>query len=305
MIWTSLIAIGGVLFAISLVFKQSAAQPNETYMVAPAPISIYKSAVAASGIIEARQENIELGVYFAGIVEELYVHVGDRVQKGDPLLRLDDSVIRAQIEVDKKNVLLSEANLKKAQDELAKLEAVKDRRAISLNQLDDARDTVLIAKRSVEVATATLHQNEVILEKYTVYSPKDGYVYKIDPRPGEYLENIPNSAPLLNPRLTIGDYDIMQVRVDVDEENAGRIRPGQPAIAYTKGLNKVKVDLEFIRIEPYVIPKENLTGATTELVDTRVLQVIYAIKKENITTPIYIGQQVDVYVATDTADATA
>jgi len=45
-----------------------------------------------------------------------------------------------------------------------------------------------------------------------------------------------------------------------------------------------------------VIPKKSLTGDSTERVDTRVLQVIYRVKDRNA--PLYVGQQMDVYVET-------
>jgi hypothetical protein len=46
-----------------------------------------------------------------------------------------------------------------------------------------------------------------------------------------------------------------------------------------------------------VIPKVSLTGSSTERVDTRVLQVIYSMKRpEN--PPLYVGQQVDVFIET-------
>ncbi|HXF28569.1 MAG TPA: efflux RND transporter periplasmic adaptor subunit, partial [Chlamydiales bacterium] len=203
------LSILGVFLAISLVMKQSSTKPSQTFMIAPPPISIYQSAVAGSGILEARQENIELGVYFSGIVKELFVNVGDKVMRGQPLLVLDDDVIAAQIEVDKKAIDLKKATLEKNKAELQRLEAVKDIRALSIDQLDDKRKDVLIATCDLEVAKAQLAQNEMTRQKYTVISPKDGYVYKIDARPGEYLDN--NIAyEHLNPRLTIGDYNLMQ-----------------------------------------------------------------------------------------------
>ena len=52
-----------------------------------------------------------------------------------------------------------------------------------------------------------------------------------------------------------------------------------------------------MRVEPYVIPKKSLTGDNTERVDTRVLQVIYAIDPRG--TPLYVGQQVDVFLSGD------
>ena len=44
-----------------------------------------------------------------------------------------------------------------------------------------------------------------------------------------------------------------------------------------------------------MIPKQSLTGSNTERVDTRVLQVLYALPKETAI-PLFIGQQMDVYV---------
>jgi hypothetical protein len=52
--------------------------------------------------------------------------------------------------------------------------------------------------------------------------------------------------------------------------------------------------LEFVRFEPYVIPKKSLTGDSTERVDTRVLQLIYRIRDG--APSFYVGQQMDVYI---------
>jgi hypothetical protein len=67
------------------------------------------------------------------------------------------------------------------------------------------------------------------------------------------------------------------------------------AIAFIKGNSERAIELTFVRIEPYVIPKVSLTGSSTERVDTRVLQVIYSLKRP-IDQPLYVGQQVDVFI---------
>ncbi|MGL5020345.1 MAG: efflux RND transporter periplasmic adaptor subunit, partial [Luteolibacter sp.] len=67
------------------------------------------------------------------------------------------------------------------------------------------------------------------------------------------------------------------------------------AYGYLKGDPTITFPLEFIRIEPYVIPKVSLTGSSTERVDTRVLQVIYALDRP-LDVPLYVGQQVDVFI---------
>jgi len=57
--------------------------------------------------------------------------------------------------------------------------------------------------------------------------------------------------------------------------------------------------LHFAYVEPYVVPKQQLSGQSGELVDTRVLQVIYGFQKADL--PVYAGQQVDVYIETPAA----
>jgi hypothetical protein len=55
--------------------------------------------------------------------------------------------------------------------------------------------------------------------------------------------------------------------------------------------------LRFVRVEPLVVPKRALSGMTTERIDTRVMQLIYAIVEDGMA--ILPGQQVDVLIEAD------
>ena len=68
---------------------------------------------------------------------------------------------------------------------------------------------------------------------------------------------------------------------------------GAAAVASVRGDSSHRYGLHFVRFEPYVIPKKNLTGDSMERVDTRVLQVIFALDKN---APVYAGQQMDVFI---------
>src|SRR5262245_59108237 len=98
--------------------------------------------------------------------------------------------------------------------------------------------------------------------------------------------------------MVLGDVEHLQVRADVDEQNAPRLQPGQTATAYIKGDTTQPIELRFVRVEPYVVPKVSLTGASTERVDTRVLQVIYSFERP-ADRPVYVGQQVDLFVKSE------
>ena len=82
--------------------------------------------------------------------------------------------------------------------------------------------------------------------------------------------------------------------MDIDENDIPRFRPNLPGVAKPRGNASQEFGLRFVRVEPYVIPKRSLTGGNTERVDTRVLQVIYAI--ETTGRPLYVGQQMDVFL---------
>jgi hypothetical protein len=94
--------------------------------------------------------------------------------------------------------------------------------------------------------------------------------------------------------MLVGSVDHLHVRVDIDEQDAWRIRTDAPATAAVRGNARLTTPIRFVRFEPYVVPKRALSGATSERVDTRVLQVIYRLDKTSF--PLYVGQQLDVFL---------
>jgi hypothetical protein len=93
--------------------------------------------------------------------------------------------------------------------------------------------------------------------------------------------------------MLLGAVDQLNVRADVDERDATRVRPEANAIASVRGDATRTYKLRFVRFEPFIVPKKNLTNDASERVDTRVLQVIYAIEKDAAVRP---GQQMDVLI---------
>jgi hypothetical protein len=95
--------------------------------------------------------------------------------------------------------------------------------------------------------------------------------------------------------MVLGNTDEVQVRADVDEQIAPRIKAGKNATGTIKGEPDRPIKLTFVRIEPLVVPKRSLTGMTAERVDTRVLQVIFRFDNPK-DRPVYVGQQMDIYI---------
>lgn len=157
---------------------------------------------------------------------------------------------------------------------------------------------IAVAKSEAAQAEAQVKLVETNIDRLTTRAPMDGVILQNKVRLGQYAQ----CGPLQEPLMILGGGKHLHVRADVDENDAWRVRPDTQAIAYVRGDTAQKYALEFVRFEPYVIPKTSLTGDTTERVDTRVLQVIYRVK--DLSAPLYTGQQMDVYIETPIASST-
>jgi multidrug resistance efflux pump len=146
-----------------------------------------------------------------------------------------------------------------------------------------------IARAAVKQAEALRDQTLADLDRLTVKAPISGEVLQINVRPGESV------APQPGPGLIVmGDTSTLLVRVSIDESDIPRLKLDAPALAYNRGTPQHEYKLKFLRVEPYVVPKTSLTGDNAERVDTRVLQVIYAIQKPSPT--VYVGDLLDVFI---------
>src|SRR5262245_3184774 len=338
-----LIAVAMLSFGVFHMLRAQQVLPKPLPPAPPAR-SPYASTIAGAGVVEAQSENIAVGSALPGVVLEVFVPVdavGKEVQAGEPLFRVDDRQLRAQLAVQQANLAAAKAQLAKL-DQMPRAEEippakarVKAAEANALRLLDQyQRAQKLLASRSIgaeehnvlqrqyeeaihqrEQAAADLEllttgawepdkaiaraailqmeaqvaQTETEIERALVRSPVAGRVLQVNVRPGEYVGTTPGQA-----LVVLGDIGSLRVRVDMDEDDIPRVRPGARASAFPRGDSRQEIPLQFVRVEPLVIPKRSLTGDNTERVDTRVLKLIYEVAGTNPT--LYVGQQLDVFL---------
>ena len=264
----------------------------------------FQSSVAGAGIVEANTENIAIGTLVAGVVSEIYVSVGSVVNAREPLFKIDDRDLQAQLairqtalRVARANVKVEKSQLDDLKNQLARAEILSRKQVISVDELDRHRYVVATAmarvsyaRAEVSSAQAQVKETEINLDRGIVRAPRDGKVLQLKIHAGEFAPAGITQTPL----ILFGNTKPLNVRVDVDENDAWRVRPTAPAFAFLRGNREIKTSLKFVRFEPYVVPKKSLTGDSTERVDTRVLQVIYSIEGSDL--PIFAGQQMDVFI---------
>lgn len=232
-------------------------------------------------------------------------------------------------EVAKAQLVYASAQLKNADDELQKQETSYrlESKSVSKYTLDDARNAVKVAAANLKVvqrqyeltkAGAWVYDiknqektyqadekaylsSSALLAKYTVRAPVDGTVLAIQPAVGSYVApqgTYDTYTQGSDPVIVMGaSEEYGSVRCYIDEILIHRLAPGpgMQASMFVRGTN-IKVPLEFVRIQPYVSPKIELSDQRLERVDVRVLPVIFRfLRRKELS--LYPGQLVDVYVA--------
>ena len=183
-------------------------------------------------------------------------------------------------------VAFASANLADAKAKLARVEA-----GTYPEDLAVAKSDVRTASSELAATESDLALAETARELLIVRAPIDGTILKLDARPGEYKAAGPNSTALLR----LGDISTLHIRTDIDELDSWRFDSAGKAVASIRGGSRLQVPLRFVRIVPDVAPKRTLTGENGERIDTRVMQVIYAL--ENPPAFLQPGMLVDVAAA--------
>jgi HlyD family secretion protein len=235
---------------------------------------------------------------------------------------------KENLDVAEAQVVSAQAALKTAQDALNKQQAAYEMnpKSISKDALDTAANAVATATANLEVAcrqrdlikagawtydiqnqekqyialTKSAASASALLSKYTLRAPADGVVLAVNPTAGSFVSaqgSYDSYTQGMTPVLVLGGpHAHLNVRCYVDEILVPRLpNPAKmKAQMSVRGAN-VKVALEFVRMQPMVSPKIELSDQRLEKVDVRVLPVIFRLEKPKDVN-LYPGELVDVYI---------
>jgi RND family efflux transporter MFP subunit len=295
-----IIALVGALFGLYIVHWSQKAVPTAPIIFPPAT-SPYPHSIAAAGIIEASSQNISIGTPFNEIIQKIYVVEGDFVKAGDKLFELDLRSFEAQLATAQEAVKLAEVTLANQEKQYSFYRRLKDAKAVSEQNYSQVYYAYLEAISNLEVAKADLEVVKVNIERSIIKAPVDGQILQVNIHVGEIAPVIPfisgQSTWLTAANGTLilmGAVNPLQVRVDIDEDDAWRFENGSIAQAFVRGNRNINFPLTFLRVEPYIIPKTSFTGETGERVDTRVLQVLYQFERNHL--HVYAGQILDIFI---------
>ena len=228
------LALAGLVFALVVAARTSRPAAIAEIVAQPAQAP-YDSYIAGAGLIEAASRNVEVATRVSGVVEEIFVRVGDKVQAGQPLFRIEGADAEADVQVKETAVTSAAAKVKEAEatledyrQQLRNVERL-DTRAVSGEETAKRRANVAIytaklaqAAADLDNAVAQRESARVAIERRVVRAPLAGEVLQVNVRKGEFAAAATNATPL----LLLGETSRFAVRVDIDENDAWRMKAG-------------------------------------------------------------------------------
>lgn len=155
----------------------------------------------------AANESVEVRPEVAGLIQAIVFEEGQKVAKGDLLVKIDDAELRAQIQQADARFRLTELTLNRSEN-------LGETRTISQSELDRARADFAAAKAERTVLS-------VRLEKTEIRAPFDGIVGSRTISPGDYV----TATTTLT---TLNDLSRLKVEFDVPERYLRKLQPGTP-----------------------------------------------------------------------------
>ena len=246
---------------------QAASTPVQTAAAAPAApapqAAVPSGGLVASGYIVARRV-ATVSAEITGRITEVLVEEGMTVQKGQILARLDSSLVdqdlpsaRAQIVSSTADLAATDANLADAVRILDRIRPLAKTSARSDADLTSAEAKVAELRAqhehnvaAIEIAKLSLKRTEEQLAKYEIHAPFTGVVTEKSAQMGEIVSPLSTGGFTRTGICTIVDMDSLEIEVDVNEANIGRVGPNQSVDAFLDAYPDWKIPASVIAVIP-------------------------------------------------------
>jgi multidrug efflux system membrane fusion protein len=151
----------------------------------------------ASAQDAVQQNELELGLYQSGVVAQVLVQSGQKVKKGETLLKLDQKQLQQRIRACKIRIEMLELTEMEAQKEFERQEELFDRGLLADKEIQQAEIIYLKSKTELEMARADSIAARKALEYSALKAPFNGKIKAVMAYPGMAVSNQLSITPLV------------------------------------------------------------------------------------------------------------
>jgi len=213
--------------------------------------------VSATGKIQPEIQ-VKINAEVSGEIIALPVREGQRVAKGQMLVRIKPDALQAQYESALANVEMANANLSRSEAEYKRSQDLYSKKLISDSDMEIAKANYLSAKAQYDQANASSKQAKDSYSKTTIYSPMAGVVSQLISELGERVSG--SSFTQGTQIMTIADLSSMEARVDVGENDVVMVQKGDTARIEVDSYQ----DRKFVGVVTQIANTAKSTGTGTQ-----------------------------------------
>jgi RND family efflux transporter MFP subunit len=203
--------------------RERAAEPARS---AQDPIAAPDVALTAAGFVVPRTGILEIASTTMGRIEEVRVSTGDRVKRGDLLVRLDARPARASAAQTRARLDAARAELTLVASRRDRVRRLRDARLLAEDEWERQASAVDLASALVREHEASLTRQLLDIESTEIRAPQDGVVLEVRREAGEVVTPALDGSGWL---LSMTDLSEVRVVVDVHEADLRLVHGGQPA----------------------------------------------------------------------------
>lgn len=208
---------------------------------APPPSVPRSSGMVASGYVVARRQ-ATVSAEITGRIREVLVEEGARVEAGDILARLDDERARLDLDLLQARVRSARSRIASLSAQLAEARIVSERAQnlaernigsqAAVTATEAQRDSLIAqlsaARADLSAAEVQVASQEDLIRRHEVRAPFAGVVIAKNAQVGEILSPASAGGGFTRTGVaTLVDMDSLEIEVDVNEGQIGRVEPGQ------------------------------------------------------------------------------
>jgi RND family efflux transporter MFP subunit len=219
LLFVALLAAGGCSGQDAAPADQAAFPPTDVQTITLAPKPIPDSSEFVATIRSLRSTTIQPQV--EGIVRQIFIRAGDRVQAGQALVQIDPDRQQATVAATESQRLAREADLAYAKQQLTRLQRLLDAGAVSKAELEQAEAAYKNAEAQLAAVQSQIRETQVQLQYYRVTAPTAGIVGDIPTRVGDRV----TPSTLIT---TIDQPQDLEAYVQVPLERSLSLRLGLP-----------------------------------------------------------------------------
>lgn len=274
------------------------------YLTSPVERGDLEVNILAYGKMEASQQ-VDVGAQVSGQIKNMYVALGDRVNKGELMVEIDDLPQQNAVkdgDARLKNAIASkvakEAQLLNAKIHLERQQNLIKNGATTRADLDTAEANLKVYEAELEALVAQIAQSQIALDTaeldltYTkITSPMDGIVVATVVKEGQTV-NSSQTAPTI---VKVADLSVMTIKAQISEADVTKLHPGMSAYFTILGEPNQRYEAVLRQIEPATETFQTTVGnAVTNFTEAVYYNGLFDVQNPDL--KFYIGMSTQVYI---------